>query len=238
MIPLYTIIIIAAIVIQAFFAASETAFTSVNRIKLKELVDSGDKHARKLDHFLEDEGFFLGTTLVGTNIAVVVSAVLATRIFAEYFGVKIAPVLTTALMVPLTLIFAEIVPKMIARQFSTSLALNIVTPLNRFARILHPLIVTVNFIAKVLLIPFGGRKVSGDMEFTKSDLKKILLLGHETGEVEADEVELIHKVLDLSAKRIEKIMVPLYRVSSISADDVTDNLKRLVSRTGFARIPV
>ena len=238
MITLYTILVLAVILMQAFFTASEMAITSTDRIRLKGLVASGDPHALKLDNFLKKEGVYLGTTLVGTNIAVVISSVLATRIFMEYFSPNISPVLATVVMVPLTLVFAEIVPKIIARQFSTAFALRAVNPLSGFYRIFRPLIVTVNAAARFLLMPFGKRKAPWDLTFTKSDLKKILLLGYETGEVEADELKLIHKILDFGAKKVEKIMVPLYRVSSISADDVTDNLKRLVSLTGFSRIPV
>ncbi len=238
MITLYTILVIAAIIMQAFFTASEMAFTSANRIKLKGLVDSGDARALKLDAFLQKEGVYLATTLVGTNLAVVIASVLATRIFAEYFALAAAPAITIVVMVPVTLIFAEIVPKMIARQFSTVLALHTVAPLSNFFRLFRPLIAAVNFTARFLLTPFGKRKAPWELTLTKRDLKRILLLGYETGEVEADEVELIHKILDFSAKKVERIMVPLYRVSSIGVDDDTDNLKRLVSLTGFSRIPV
>ncbi|NQT33046.1 MAG: DUF21 domain-containing protein [Candidatus Omnitrophica bacterium] len=238
MITLYTLLILAAIAMQAFFTASEMSLTSVNRVKLKDLVDSGDKGALGLNSFLKKKGGFLGATLVGTNIAVVVSSVVATRIFAEYFGVGAAPLVATICMVPITLVFAEIAPKMIARQFAMPVALKAVGPLRTFQKIFYPLIVAVNFVARGLIMPFGKRLAPEDMTFSKSDLKKLLILGHETGEVEADEVELIHKVLDFGAKKLEKIMVPLYTVSSIRADDTVDNLKRLVAYTGYSRIPV
>ena len=238
MIPLYTILILSAIGIQAFFTASEMAFTSVNRLKLKALLASGDPEAKEVDEFLGQEGAYLGATLMGTNIAVVVASVLATRIFAEYFSQGTVPIITTACMVPITLIFAEIVPKVIARQFSTDFALKAIKPLKSFHKLFFPLIVAVNAVARTLLMPFGRRKTPWDFSFTKGDLKKMLLLGYETGEVEADEVELIHKVLEFGGKKVERIMVPLYRVSSIADDDTTGNLKNLVSITGFSRIPV
>lgn len=238
MITIYTILVISAIIMQAFFTASEMAFTSVNRIKLKGLVESGDPQAAKLNAFLHEKGGYLGTTLVGTNIAVVIASALATRIFAEYFGTAIAPLLATVVMVPLTLVFAEIVPKMISRQFATEFALRAQSALGGFNRLFYPFIALVNTLAQIILIPFGRGKVSWDVTFTKGDIKKVLLLGHETGEVEADEVELIHKVLDFGTKKVESIMVPMYRVSSISMDDDIDCLKKLVSLTGFSRIPV
>ncbi|MGB2630147.1 MAG: hemolysin family protein [Candidatus Omnitrophota bacterium] len=237
MIPIYTIAVILALFFQAFFTASEMAFTSVSRIKLKDLVKKRDPHALKLHDFLHKRGF-LGTTLVGTNIAVVIASTLTTRIFAEHFGKDISALLTTVVLVPVTLVFAEIVPKMIGRQFATPVALRTVSPLENFRKVFSPLIVAVTSVAKLLLLPFGKPATPWDITFTKSDLKRIVLSGREEGEMEHDEVELIHKVLDFGAKTAQSIMVPLYRVSSISFDDSVENLKKLVAVTGFSRIPI
>ncbi|MFH1799135.1 MAG: hemolysin family protein [Candidatus Omnitrophota bacterium] len=238
MVTIYAILIFAAILMQAFFTASEMAFTTVNRNKLKSLVESGDRRANKLYNFLRKEGVYLGVTLVGTNMAVVISSISATRVFGEYFGHKTSPLITILVMVPLTLILAEIIPKMIARQFSMGLALNTVVPASSFYRLFYPLIFVVSSIARFFLKPFAKNKSTREIMLTKTDLKKVLLLGYKTGEVEEDEVERIHKILDLGAKIVEKIMVPLYRVSSVSRIDTISDLKKLVSLTGFSRIPV
>lgn len=238
MIPLYTILVLAAMLMQAFFSSSEMAFTSMNKIKLRKLVDSGDKQAFKLYNLFKKEGAYLGTTLVGTNIAQVISSTLAARIFAEYFSLKISPIITTCIMVPLTLIFAEIIPKVMAHQFSTPFALNAIMPINNFYRLFYPLIMIVDFMARTILSPFNKFRLGKRWTFTKADLKKIIILGSQTGEVEEDEAVLIHKVLDFETKKVEKIMVPLYKVSSIELNDKIENLKDLVSLTGFSRIPV
>ncbi|MGB2662163.1 MAG: hemolysin family protein [Candidatus Omnitrophota bacterium] len=238
MITLYTIVIILALIFQAFFAASEMAFTSTSRIKLKNLLESKDSRALKLSEFLNRKGMFLGATLVGTNICVIIASTLTTRIFAGYFGKNLSVVFTTIVLVPVTLVFAEIIPKMIGRQYSTDMALKIIAPLNNFRRLFLPLIVAVTSTARFLLLPFGKQTTPWDMTFTKKDLKRIVLSGHEAGEVETDEVELIHRILDFGAKPVVDAMTPLYRVSSISVDDTTENLKKLVSMTGFSRIPV
>jgi len=238
MITLYVLLIIGAIVFQAFFTASEMAFTSVNKIKLKHLSATGNKYAIKADKFLKKEGMYLGATLVGTNLTVIISSVLATRIFAEYFSVAASPFIATAVMVPVTLVFAEIVPKMIARESSTEFVLKAVKPLSFFLKMFYPIVVMVNSAAKILLFPFVKKGTGWNLTFTKNDLKKILLLGYETGEIEADEVELIHKVLDFESKKVEKFMIPLYRVSSVEKNDTISNLKGLISLTGFSRVPV
>lgn len=234
----YTILIFFAILMHASFAASETALTSVNRIKIKSLADHGNIKAMRLNKFLQKKGSYLGTTLVGTNIALVTTSILATRIFSFHFDHSIVPLLVTVVMTPITLLFAEIVPKMIAYRFSESLAMYAIYPLGGLFRIFYPVIVAVNWISSLILTPFGGHKASWDAAFTKGDIKKLLLLGHEKGEVEADEVELIHKVLDFGSRKIESIMIPLSEVFSIEEKDILEKLKKLVSSTGFSRIPV
>ncbi|MBD3296812.1 MAG: DUF21 domain-containing protein [Candidatus Omnitrophica bacterium] len=238
MITIYTLLIIIVLSMWAFFSFAEMAMTSLNRIKLKSLVDRGDERALDLDLLLSRGGSFLGTTLVGTNIVTVISSVLATRICAEYFGLKYAAAAATAVMAPLTLVFSEIVPKLIARQYATDMALKTVRPLGSFSRLFHPVIALVNAIANLFLRPFGKPKAYWDLALTKQDLKRMLEHGQEAGEVEPDEVELIHKVLDFGGTNVEKIMVPLYRVSSVSEEDNIGTVKRLVDLTGYSRIPV
>lgn len=238
MITIYTIFILGAILMHGFFASAETALTSFSKIKIKGLADSGDMRAIKLKEFLGKKGAYLGTTLVGTNIAVVTTAALATRIFSEYIDPNLAPVIVTIVLTPITLLFAEIIPKMIAYQFSEGVALNTIYPLKGFFKLFYPVIVSINTISSFLISPFKHKETSWDAAFTKGDIKRLLLLGHETGEVEADEVELIHKVLDFGARKVESIMVPLYKVSSIEGNDTVEDLKKLISLTGFSRVPV
>ena len=237
MIPLYTVMVVFALVAQAFFTASEMAFTSVSKTKLRAFVDSGNVRAAALLAFLEKEGDFLGTTLTGTNICVVVSSALATRIFAEYVGAVNAPLFTTLCMVPITLLMAEIVPKMISHQFSVEFAMAAFGPIEAFRKIFRPIINVLNGVSRFLLRPFGGEKTTLEVTLTKGDLRNILLMGYETGGVDSSEVELIHKILEFGSKNVGKIMVPLYRVSSVNVDDTLENLKKLAGMTGFSRLP-
>ncbi len=237
MITVYLVIIIMAVVLTAFFTSAEMACTTVNRMKLKDLIDKKNVRAIELNKFL-GEGLYLGVTLVGTNIAVVIASVLTTRIFADLFGMPVAPLLSTLVLVPITLIFAEIVPKIIARQLSLQVALGVIGPLKMFHKIFYPITRAVDKTASFILSPFRGKEEHWDLKVTKRDLINMLELGHEAGEVERDELELIHKVLDFGSINIEKIMVPIYRVSSLSSDDTEENLRRLVSLTGYSRIPV
>ena len=237
MIPIYTALALMFVGIQAFFTASEMAFTSVNKMRLRTLVDSGNPRAIALMSFLEKEGAFLGTTLTGTNISVVISSVLATRIFSEYVGLAGAAIFSTLFMVPVTLVLAEIVPKMVAYQFSTEFAMAAFATIQGFHKIFSPIIFLLNAIARSILRLFGSEKTTLEATLTKSDLRNILMMGHETGGVEKGEIDLIHKILEFGAKNVGNIMVPLYRVSSINVEDTAGNLKKMAAMTGFSRMP-
>jgi CBS domain containing-hemolysin-like protein len=238
MITLYTIAGVFFFIIHAFFTASEMAFTAVNKVKLSGLAEKGDLKAKKLNDFISKEGMFLGTTLVGTNVSVIIVTALTTRVCEEYFDAAMVPLITTIILVPLTLIFVEIVPKMIARQFSLPVSLYCITPLENFFRLFKPLILLINSIAALILKPFRAKTSSWELTFTKSDLKKLISSFHETGGVEKNEVELLHKALDFSGKTAGNVMLPLYKVSSLNDIDTIDMLKQLISLTGYSRVPV
>lgn len=238
MVTIYTITAIFAIFVQAFFTATEMAFTTVDKVKLDLLVKDGDKHAIRLKGLFSGKDMFLGTTLVGTNIAVIISTVMATRIFTEYFGTRYASLIATTIMVPLTLVFAEIIPKMIAREFSMPLALSFVIPIKTFSKLFSPVILFVNSAASLLISPLLSRLDDEHHDFTKKDIKKMLKFDRQNALVEADEIDLIHKVMDLGTKTVGDIMIPLYRMSSLEIEDTAGDLKKLVSLSGFSRIPI
>jgi len=238
MIVIYAILAIFAVFGQAFFTASEMAVTAINKIKFKASVDEGDPNALKLNDFLKEDGKFLGTTLAGTNLAVIIASVFVTRVFSEYFDPRLASILTTAVMVPVTLVFAEIIPKTVALQFSTQLALKVVTPLIAVNRMLGVLVNMVNRVSGAILRPFRKGKGAWDLDFTKRDLKSLLVSGHEAGEVEKDELEIIQRVMDFGGKQVRGSMIPIYRVYAVDIEDNIDDVKKLISLTGFSRIPV
>ncbi|KJJ83951.1 hemolysin [Candidatus Omnitrophus magneticus] len=238
MLSIYTFIVIVSFIAIAFFSGIETAFTAIDKLRLKMLVNEKNSRAIKLNNFLKKEEIFLGTTLVGTNLATIIAATMVTRLLAEYLPEAILPLVSTIIVVPVTLVFCEIIPKIIARQFPTTIALYTFIPLSNFSKIFHPIIVAVNAIARIILFPFMHKNSSWEEILTKSDIKALLYYGRETGEVEQSEVDLIYKVLDFEVRLVKDRMVPLYRVSSVFENDTIENLKSLVFLSGFSRFPV
>lgn len=234
----YILLILICIVLNAFFAGSEAALTHLNRLRLRHLVECGDKKAIMISNFLTTEGGFLGTTLVGTNISVIVGSALATQLFAKYFS-RNAALLSTMTMTALVLILGEVVPKTIFRQSSNAISPKIIIPLKVMSRALYPLIFLVTRITDFVLRPSKMRDQSERKPFlTKKDIELILKARRPVEIGIPDERTLIQRIFKLGRTHIGAIMTLLNSAVLVKATDPVEELKTLASRTRFSRFPV
>ena len=111
----YGIAIIILIMFSAYFSATETAFTSVNRIRIKNLAGNGDKRAKRVLELTDKYDSLLSTILIGNNIVNILITVIATLLFVELYG-SLGPTIATVVTTVLILIFGEITPKSLAKE--------------------------------------------------------------------------------------------------------------------------
>ncbi|MCK4463308.1 MAG: HlyC/CorC family transporter [Candidatus Omnitrophica bacterium] len=232
------LLIIFFLFLNAFFAGSEAALTSLNKIRLRHLVESKDKRAVMLNDFLKEEGDFLGTTLVGTNISVIICSALATYLFSFWLG-RNAAIVSTIVMTSVILVFGEVIPKTIFRQSSNAISLRIILPLKFMFRALYPMIFFVTAITRFLLKPLKIQKIKESKPFlTKKDIEMVLKTSRKKGSVGPDEETLIQRIFKLGITTVDKIMVPLNQAALINVEGSIENLKTIASRTRFSRFPV
>ncbi|NQT22205.1 MAG: HlyC/CorC family transporter [Candidatus Omnitrophica bacterium] len=239
MITTLSILILIFIGLNAFFAGSETALTSLNKIKLRHLVESKNNKAIVLNNFLKDESHFLGTTLVGTNISIVISSVLATHLFTVLGMGKNAALVSTIVMTTLILIFGEIIPKAIFRQSSNAISLVMITPLRFFYKILYPIIFIVSSITKIILKPVKAKSAGLTKPFiSRDDIEEMLIASKKKEFISGpDEKTLIRRIFKMGVTTVGKIMTPLAGATLVRAEDTTDDLKKIASSSGFSRFP-
>jgi len=171
------LLIIAGIVMSAFFSGSETALVSINWIRLEHWLEKGRRGARSLERFVADPQRLLGTTLVGTNIAVVMTSSLVSWRLAHTmkdWPAAWVGLLSTVTVTAVLLIFGEIIPKVVGRRYSDSITLKVVHPLRVFYWILSPVIVVVTGIASAILRLFGLRAREWRRRLTKDQLRLLL----------------------------------------------------------------
>lgn len=228
------VVIALLIMLSAFFSATEIAFSSLNPIKLKNLISNGNKRAEHTLKLSDDFDRILTTILVGNNIVNIASASLATVIFVKYWG-DIGVTLSTAVMTILVLIFGEITPKSIAKRIPEKFAMTISPILQFFIWILYPIAIIFTSIQK--LINKNFKQEDGPAITEEELLTYVSEVEHEGG-INENEGELIRNVIDFDDLKVEEIFTPRVNVVAVSKDDDVKSIIHQFKRSGYSRIPV
>lgn len=231
----YIIIIVILIALSAFFSASETAYSSVNRIRLKNYAGNGNKRAEKALKITDNFDKTLSTILIGNNIVNIASASVGTVLFTELFGASGVGV-STFVMTVVVLIFGEILPKSVAKEKAESIALIVSTPLTILMTILTPLSFLFMGIKKGFMKLFKNEKKN--VSVTEEELKYIIEEIEDEGVLEKQESELVQSALDFDEVTADEILTPRVDLVSIDVNEEIETIKDIFITEHFSRIPV
>ena len=220
-----------------FFSAAEMAFIAANRLRLRHLAQEGSKTAaRYLEAFRQPERI-LSTAMMGVTISHIVASSITTILLMETFG-SWGWLVATAVITPIMLVFGEIIPKAVAREFATSLILKLFRVLRLAAALLVPFVFTANLIVSTVLRLFGGPRADTRHFVSREELKALLAMEPGEAEVTTQEAEMIDKIFDLGDTTVCEIMVPLVEVAMLPDTATPDDAIALMQRRGFSRIPI
>ncbi|MGN0675247.1 MAG: hemolysin family protein, partial [Oscillospiraceae bacterium] len=227
------------LVMSALFSSMETAFSSVNKIRLKHAAANGNKKADRALKIAENFDKALTSILVGNNIVNIVSASLATLICTELFskslGTATATAISTAAMTVLVLIFGEIIPKSFAKQNAEKCALAFAGILNVIMWLLTPISAVFSFLQKAM---FKLSKTDDSPNFTEDELKYIIDEIEDQGVLEEQESELVRSALEFDETTIEQILVPRVKVVAVERGESTEKIMEIFIRDRYTRLPV
>lgn len=229
-----SLIIIFLIAFSAFFSATETAYTSLNRIRIRNLAKEGNKKAGLVERMSENYDKLLSTILIGNNIVNILSSSLATVLFVGLFG-NAGVTLSTVVMTILVLIFGEITPKNIAKESPESFAMLVSRPISFFEFIFTP----ANYIFglwKKLIDKLVTSKSSAAI--TEEELITIVDEAESGGEIDSEERDLIKSAIEFSDLETEDILTP--RIDVCAVELGADNMEIIETflSSGFSRLPV
>jgi len=234
---LQLIILIISLILCATASAAETALTSVSRIKLKNLVEEGDKKALEIERLISQPNIFLSTILVVNSVAVIVASsmttVLALRFIPDY-----GELIGTILISLVVLIFCEITPKTAAVQNPIRWARALVTPVRVAAWLLHPLVVTLSAITNNLVRLMGGQMKHRGPFVTEEELRLLVNVGEEEGVLEEGETDMIHSIFEFADTTVREVMIPRIDMVTLESDATVDEAVDVALQGGFSRIPV
>ncbi len=234
---LLILVLILSLVLAAFAAASETALTSVSRLRMRSLADEDSRAAAVVVRLHNDPNAYLSTILSINTVAVIVASTTATLIIANAYH-AFPEAAGTAILSAFVLVFCEIAPKSLALRFNERVALAVGGPVAALTRLLRPLVATLTLVSNSLLrAATRGRNVVGPF-VTEEELKLMVSLGQQQGVVEYGEQEMIHGILEMTDKTVREVMVPRIDVIAIESDRSISELVDLVVKHGHSRIPV
>lgn len=226
--------IVVLVIFSAYFSATETAFTSVNRIRIKNLANDGDKKAREVLDLTEKFDSMLSTILVGNNIVNIAMSAIATVLFMELYPVYGATI-ATAVITVLVLIFGEISPKSLAKENPEKFAMFSAPFLKFFMALLAP----VNWIfgcwKKLLAKLFNADGVN---PITEDELLTIVEEAETEGGIDTDQSELIQNAIEFNDLEAWDVLTPRVDIKAIEIDETQDEIAELFLSTGFSRLPV
>ncbi len=228
------IAILCLIGLSAFFSATETAFSSLNKIRLKNLAGAGNKKAARALKMGENYDELLSTILVGNNIANILSSSLATVLFTRLIG-NSGVTFATVIMTVLVLLFGEISPKSIAKEKAEGVAMTTAPFLQFFVIVLWPVNWVFKQWKKLLKKVFHLQPTEG---ITEEELITIVEEVESDGGLEKHEGELIRSAIEFNDLDVEDILMPRVDVVAVEEHDDTARISAVFQEHGYSRLPV
>ena len=213
------IVIVALILLNAFFSAAETALTGASRARMATLEREGDKRAARVNALNENRERMIGAVLLGANLVQVLASAISASIFSTIYG-DLAPVITAVVLTPLLLIFGEVGPKTLAITAADNIARAVALPVQWMVRFLSPIVTAVQWIVNHGLRLFGVR-VDENVDVlraARAEIAGAVELHAEEGGVEAETRHRLLGALDLSELSIADVMIHRKSIKSLDID--------------------
>ncbi len=231
----YLIAIIALVLCSTFFSGTETAFSSVNKIKMKNLAADDNKNAALVLELTENFDKLITTILVGNTISNIVMTTVATVYGLTTWGQKIGPTIATVMVTILVLVFGEISPKIIAREYAEEVSLFLAPFVKGLIIILTP--ITFIFMGlKVLLKKMFGKNEAP--EFSEDELLTIVEEAEAGGAIGEEQSELIANAIEFNDVEALDILTPRVDIVAIERGTPVAEIKKVFKESGLSRLPV
>ena len=222
------------LVFSGFFSATETAFSSINKIKLKHLSQEGRKSALLVLKIVENYEQLLTTVLIGNNIVNILASSLATLFFVGYFG-NLGVTISTTITTILILIFAEISPKTLAKETPEKFAMFCCWPIKFIMFLFTPFNILSSIWRKIIIKIFH---VHSDNKVTEAELLTIVEEVRQEGGINEGEEQMIRTAIEFDDLSAHEILTPRVDITAVSISDSVESIERCFFETGYSRLPI
>lgn len=231
------IILFFLVFLSGFFSSAETAFSTVNHVKMRSLEEEGQKGAKKVNQILGNHSKMLSAILIGNNIVNISASALTTTFVISVFG-NVYVGIGTGVLTIIVLLAGEIIPKTWASLNADIIALSYAPVILLLMKVLTPVIYLVDLLAKGILRLLHIDPDKRNDTITENELKTYVDVSHEDGQIESEEREMIYNVFEFSDTCAKDIMIPRPNMVTIRNDATAEELLTVFKETMYTRIPV
>ncbi|MDY6062239.1 MAG: hemolysin family protein [Erysipelotrichaceae bacterium] len=229
------LMIVLLLIASAFFSATETAYSGISKLKLKNMLNNGNKQAGKVLALAENYTKLLSTVLIGNNIVNILIATLFTLLFIRLVGEAKGPAISTIASTLFVLIFCEVTPKTIAKERPEMIAIAVYPIINFFIIIFTPMTYLFEQWKKVINIFF---KHNNDEAIGSEELLTLVEEAQNEGGLDIHEASLVTNAIEFNDLDVRDILTPRIDVVAIDVNDNYDTIERMFRENNYSRIPV
>lgn len=230
--------LVVLLFLSAFFSGSETALMSVDRVKIRHLMQEGNQKAKIVDRLWSRPDRLLVTILLGNNLVNIAASSIATVLAIDIFGTKGVGI-ATGLVTLFVLIFGEITPKSFANKEAEKFSMKVARYIEIFYYILSPVIELLTFITDFMIKKTGDGKRNKEKPFVSEEvIRRFLAVGEREGIIESDEKQMINSIFEFDDTSVKEIMVPRIDMICVEINSSLNQLINIVIDMGLSRIPV
>ncbi len=229
------ILMVICLLLSAYFSATETAFSSINKTRLKAMAEKGNKKAEKTLALAENYDKLISTILIGNNIVNIALASIGTVLFVNLLNEEIGATVSTVVITVAVLIFGEITPKSIAKDFPEKFAMFSMPYIRLLIWLLTPLTVIFSFWKKLVGKLFRGEE---DDKMSPEELLMIVEEAEQEGGIDTDEGDLLRNAIEFTEIRAEDILTHRVDLEAVPQDADKEEIAQKFSDTRFSRLLV
>lgn len=229
--------LVILVLLSAFFSGTETAFTSFNKTRMKTLAQDGNKRAASVVYVDQHYEKFLSTMLVGNNIVNITASTISTLLFASFLkgNASLAATVSTAVMTVIILLFGEITPKFLGKDFADSYTMNAVAIVRFLMVILTPLTACFSWWRVLMSKIF---KNDSTLSITEDEIMTMVEEAQSEGGIDEHEGDLIKSAIEFNDLEVEAILTPRVDIVAVPLDASIDDVMEAFRSSGFSRLPV
>ena len=236
--------IVILVILSAFFSLSETALTTISRLKIKRFYEEKLRGAKALFELREDAHHMLATILIANNVVNITASALTTLLTLQSLSMvglhrmALAVGVATGIITLLILLFGEITPKSIAIQNADRIALWVAPPIKFLSFLLYPLIELLIYFSQFFVRILGGKNQERSPFLTVDELKTMVTVGKEEGVLEAQEEHMIHSIMEFGDKKVTEVMTPRTEMICLKSTESIQEAIQVIAKEGHSRIPL